>query len=164
MDKAELVNLVCNLAIDSTFNLMTRDIAKLFFGTIEAGKTMLFIDLANMHGLNHKYGMTTADQFINNVLDQFRHTDTWIRWGSDEIICIMNDGDLVDFIGRLDSAMAANDLYAVFAHITTSDSLCERVKRADEICMMAKAQLEKFGLKAGRNDDYCRLTSMVVTE
>lgn len=164
MSKDQLVDLVCKLSIDATFKLMNRDIAKLFYSNIESGKTLLFIDLANMHGLNHKYGMSTADQFINNVLNQFRHSDMWIRWGSDEIVCIMNSGDLVDFISSLDRAMADNDLYAVFAHITTSDSLCESIDRADSIAMAAKFQLEKFGLKAGRSDEYTRLTSTVVTE
>jgi len=164
LDKDALVSLVCQLSIDSTFRLMNRDIAKMFYSTIESGKTLLFIDLANMHGLNHRYGMDTADQFINNVLDQFRHSDFWVRWGSDEIVCILNSGDIVDFIGRLDYAMQENDLYAVFAYVTTSESLCESIKRADTIAMAAKAQLEKFGLKAGRNEQYCRLTSTVVTE
>lgn len=164
MTRDQLIDMVCNLGIDSTFKLINRDIAKLFYSTIEAGKTMLFIDLANMHGLNHKYGMNTADQFINNVLDTFRHSDLWIRWGSDEIVCIMESGCVVDFIGRLDAVMAQNDLYAVYAYVTTSDSLCESVNRADVVCMDAKKQLEKFGLKAGRNDEYTRLTSTVVTE
>lgn len=164
MSKEDLVSLACKLAIDSTFQLLNRDIAKLCYSKIDSGKTLLFIDLANMHGLNHKYGMNTADQFINNVLDQFRHTDLWIRWGSDEIVCVMNSGDAVDLISRLDRVMADNDLYAVYAHITTSESLIESINRADSVAMNAKAQLEKFGLKAGRNDPYCRFTSTVVTE
>lgn len=164
MSKEQLIDLVCKLSIDGTFKLLNRDIAKLFYSEITAGGILLFIDLANMHGLNHKYGMSTADQFINNVLDQFRHSDTWIRWGSDEIVCVMASGDIVDFIGRLDYAMAENDLYAVYAYVTTSESLLETIERADTVCMNAKDQLDKFGLKARREDQYCRFTSTVVTE
>ena len=153
--REQLIDLVCTLGIDSTFKLLNRDAALLFQSTIEEGKTLLFIDLANMHGLNHKYSMSLADQFINNVLDCFRHSDTWIRWGSDEIVCIMESGDIVEFIGRLDVAMKENDLYAVYAYVTTS---------ADCICMAAKRQLERFGLKASRDQEYVRMCSTVVTE
>jgi GGDEF domain-containing protein len=162
--QAELIDLICSLGIDSTLGLMTKDTAMLFHSEIESGKTLLYIDLANIHGANHLYGRETVDQFTNNVIKHFRHSDTWIRWGGDEIVCILNSGDIVDFIGRLDRIMSDNNLYAVYAYVTTSESLEESVNRADMICMQCKAQLEKFGLKAGRCDPYVRLSSQVVTE
>jgi GGDEF domain-containing protein len=164
MTKEQLINLVCQLGIDGTFKLMTRDMATIFHSHIESGKILLFIDIANMHAMNHLYGMSTVDQFINNVIDNFRSSDTWIRWGSDEMVCIMNSGDLVEFIDRLDSDMRDNNLSAVYAHVTTSNSLLESISRADAICMNAKLQLERFGLKASRDEVYTRLTSVVVTE
>jgi GGDEF domain-containing protein len=162
--QAELIDLICSLGIDSTLGLMTKDTAMLFHSEIEAGKTLLYIDLANIHGANHLYGREMVDQFTHNVLNQFRHSDTWIRWGGDEIVCILNNGDIVDFIDRLDLIMSTNNLYAVYAYVTTSSSLEESVNRADAICMQCKLQLEKFGLKADRCEEYKRLSSQVVTE
>jgi GGDEF domain-containing protein len=164
MSKADLVELALNLGIDGTFKLINRNFALLFYTEIESGKTMLMIDLANMHGINHKYSMSTVDQFINNVLDQFRSSDFWIRWGSDEIIVILNSGDAVDFISRLDAVMAENELYAVYGIVTTSNNLVESINRADSIVMAEKCRLERCGLKPDRNQEYCRLASSIVCE
>lgn len=162
--KDQLVEMIMTLGVDSTFKLITRDMAKLFHSTIKAGQQMIFIDLANIHGLNHAYSMSLADQFINNVLNVFRHNDTWIRWGSDEIVVIMESGEVCDLIDRLHIEMLKNNLYAVYGIITTSNNLEESVNRADAIVMNAKLQLEKFGLKADRNELYSVKTSVVVSE
>lgn len=150
--------------VDSTFKLINRDFAKMFHSHIESDKTLLFIDLANMHGLNHKYSMSLADQFINNVLNTFRHNDTWIRWGSDEIVVILDSGNVCELINRLHVEMTANNLYAVYGIVTTSTDLQESIDRADAIVMSAKSQLEKYGLKAGRDEVYSVKASVVVSE
>lgn len=164
MTKDELVNLTMQLGVDGTFKIINRNFALIFHTKIEASKTLVMIDLANMHGINHLKGMNVVDYCINNVLEGFRSSDTWIRWGSDEFVVLLNSGDVVDFINRFDAVMQENDLYATYGIVSTSTDLVESINRADAVVMAAKLQLEKFGLKAGRNDHYVRLTSTVVCE
>lgn len=165
--KAELITMLIENGIDRAFGIMTRNMAELFHSNIDAGKSLVFVDIANMHGMNHseKMGfMPGVDKRIDTVLAQFRHSDLWIRWGGDEIVVVLNSGEVCEFISRLDAAMAREELYAVYGIVETSTSLVESVKRASNITMACKAQLEKHGLKAGRDDEYVRLTSQVVCE
>lgn len=164
MNHNDLVEFAMKLGIDRGFGIMTRGMAQMFYSTIDTGKTLIFLDLANIHAANHKYTMNTVDQFVSSVLDQFRHNDTWIKWAGDEIVCILEntDTDIAAFIDRLDNVMAEHNLYAVYGVVTTSTDLVESVKRADAIVSATKLDLELSGKKPDRNEEYRRLDSVTV--
>lgn len=160
-NKEELITLLLENGIDRAFGVITRNMAQTFYENIESGKTLIMLDIANMHAMNHLYGMAAVDQRIKTVTDFIRHSDMVIRWGSDEIVIMLNSGDTEQYIDRLDRLMADNELYGVYGIVTTSDSLAESVERADRIVMTVKLMLEETGQKPDRNETYRVLPSWV---
>lgn len=164
MDKNELIDMLMNMGMDRAFGVISRNMAETFYTTIEAGKTLIMVDIANMHALNHAFTMAGADERIKNVTDTIRHSDLVVRWGGDEIVIVLNSGNVSEYIIRLNELMAANDLYAVICAVTTSESLVETVNRADEKISATKLMLEVTGQKPDRNAPYVCLNSIVISE
>lgn len=167
MSKDDLINLVMENGIDRAFGIMTRNMAELFHSTIESDKYLVFVDLANIHAANHSEEMgymAGVDEKIRVVTDNIRHSDLVIRWGGDEIVIVLNRGDINTYLDRLESLMLENNLYCVYGIVKTSDSLTETVKRADRIVNAVKDDLERSGKKPGRNEPYKRLDSVTVYE
>jgi diguanylate cyclase (GGDEF)-like protein len=164
MNKDELVNMLMSMGMDRAFGVISRNMAETFYTSIESGKTLIMIDIANMHAMNHKFNMNGVDTRIKNVTDVIRHSDLVIRWGGDELVIVLNSGNVADYLIRLDELMAANDLYAVYGVVTTSESLSESVARADEKISATKLMLEVTGQKPDRNAEYVKLNSVTVYE
>lgn len=130
-----------------------------------AGRKLVQIDICNMHAANHMYTMDGVDKLICAFVDQFRHTDTIIRWGGDEIVIIPSDDSNMDaFCTRLDVVLHDNNLYGVIAVVTTSTDITETVKRADMLVSAVKLSLELNHMKPGRDELYRVLDSHIVYE
>lgn len=164
MSKEDLVKFATMLGIDRGFGIMTRNMAQTLMSDIEAGQTLVFADLCNVHAANHLYTMAGYDERVDRVLAEVRHSDTIIKWGGDEIVFIVNSGNVAEYVSRIKELMAANDIYAVFGIVTTSTSLVESVKRADAIVSVTKLMLETTGQKPSRDAEYVCLESIVVSE
>lgn len=164
MSKEELTQLILDLGMDRAFGIISRNMAETFYTTIEADKTLIMVDIANMHALNHAFTMAGADERIKNVTDVIRHSDLVVRWGGDEIVIVLNSGNVAEYIIRLNELMAANDLYAVICAVNTSNSLVETVNRADEKISATKLMLEVTGQKPDRNAPYVCLNSVIIGE
>lgn len=164
MTREELIALIEKLSIDSAFQVMNRNAAELRYSTIKSGKSLIMVDIANMHAANHKYTMHGVDTMIQNVIDSFRHSDIVIRWGGDELVIILNSGCPLEYITRFDQVMRNNNLYGVYGVVTTSDNLRESVKRADALVMQVKLCLELNNMKPSRDQEYMVLDSHVVNE
>lgn len=162
MSKDQLIDMMMSMGVDRAFGIMSRNMAETFYGSIEAGKTLIMVDIANMHAMNHLYSMDGVDQRIKAVTDVIRHSDLVIRWGGDELVIVLNSGNVEDYIARLDTLMHQNDLYAVIGSVITSESLAESVKRADAIVMQTKLMLEETGQKPNRDEAYRVLPSVIV--
>jgi len=123
------------------------------------------IDIANMHAANHAFTMDGVDKLICSFVDNFRHTDTVIRWGGDEIVIIpSDDSNMEAFVKRLDYVLHDNNLYAVIAVVTTSEDITETVGRADELVSAVKLSLELNHMKPGRDELYRVLDSHIIYE
>ena len=164
MNKEELIAMMMDLGMDRAFGVISRNMAQSFYKTIDSGKILIMIDIANMHAANHLFTMDGTDRRIKNVTDAIRMSDLVIRWGGDELVIVLNSGDIEDYLVRLDELMQANDLYGVYGVVTTSTDLAESVNRADSIVSATKLMLEVTGQKPDRNAQYVCLNSVTVYE
>lgn len=159
--KDQLIEMLLNSGVDRAFGVMTRNMAETFHGTIDADKDLIFLDIANMHAMNHLYGMDGVDSRIKNVTDAIRHSDLVVRWGGDEIVILVNSGSIAVYVNRLIALMEQNDLYGVMTVVKTSTSLAESVKRASDHTMQVKDMIDQSGRKPSRDAGYIRLDSVV---
>ncbi len=164
MTRDQLIALIEQLTIDSAFGIINRNGAMMRYNDIEDGRTLILLDLCNLHALNHKYTNAGVDQLIRNVVNQFRHDDSVIRYGGDELVIILNSGNGQEYVKRFDSVMHANDMYAVYAIVTTSNGLENSVAKADELLTAVKVSIELNGMKPDRNQPYELLDSHVISE
>lgn len=152
------------LKLDPFTGIMNAAGALSLHANIPAGKKLIFIDMCNIHAMNHKYLMAGVNERWVNVFNHMRLTDILIKWGGDEFVIILNDGDVEQFLDRLDDTFHKFDCYAVYSVVTTSNSLNESVARADAIAMKKKLELEQTGQKPGRDEPYRVLPSHIVYE
>lgn len=163
---AELESQVKTLSNDPFTGILNAAGALLTHPTIPANKTLIFIDMCNLHAMNHLYSMNGTNQrWIESLaFMKMRLNDVLIKWGGDEFVIIIDSESTEGFIERLDASFHANDCYAVYGVVTTSNSLQESVNRADSLVMKKKLELENAGLKPHRDAPYICLDSHVVYE
>ncbi len=164
LSREELIARINQLEIDSAFGILNRNGAMARYSTIESGKSLIMVDIANMHAANHKFTMNGVDTLIRNVVKEFRHDDLVIRFGGDELVILLNSGNAEEYVKRFDAAMKQNHLYAVYAIVTTSNSLLESVVRADALVSEVKYALELNGMKPDRSAEYKVLESHIISE
>src|SRR5688500_243134 len=154
MSREELIAYVeTTLEVDPAFQCMNRIGAERRYTSVNTDQALIFIDIANMHALNHKYTMSGADERIRNVVSSVRQTDTIWRYGGDELICLVPAANVEGFLKRIEQLMSDNDLYAVYGIV-----FCDRmtimesaIARADLAVMQVKATLDANGMKPDRN-------------
>lgn len=163
---AELISLIktqqeiiAHLQTDHAFGIMNRAAAFNTYAHL-TNKYLIMIDIANMHALNHSYGMHAVDAKIKSVLATLRKTDVY-RHGGDEICLLIDDTiDIDALLTRLDESMQDNDLYAVYGIYHAIDCTLEHATmRVDTCIMFWKRILESSGEKPERNETYVRLQS-----
>lgn len=164
MSHSELIAYAKKLEWDSAFSCLKREAGELRLPIVSAGYTLLFIDIADMHGANHKYTMAMVDGFIQNVINDMRYTDIVYRHGGDEIVCVLKTDNISAVIDRIDSIMSANNLYGVYAAVFCNNNtpIANAVKRGDQAVMAIKSALDSNGKKAGRKDTYVKRDSVRV--
>jgi GGDEF domain-containing protein len=152
------------LEIDPAFGCYNRGAGELNYPTVKNGYAVVFIDIANMHALNHKYTMAIVDEFIANVINVARDSDIVYRHGGDEIVCVVPAADVNGFVDRLDSVMSDNNLYGVYGivYCNKNTAIQNAVKRGDELVMAVKAILDANGSRPDRNALYVKYDSVRV--
>lgn len=145
--------------IDQAFGILNRTAAYDQFNELRY-KWFIMIDIANMHAANHTYTMAGVDQRINAVINTFRSEDTY-RHGGDEI-CIIVDRrtDINAFLNRIDTAMAENNLYGVYAAVYSDETTIDNAAQlCDMLLMIKKTMIDRAGMKPGRDEPYRKLDS-----
>lgn len=162
MNKDELIAFLSNVMYDQHTGYLLGSAAVKIHATIESGKSLVYVDMCNVHACNHTYTTTgTNDRWIKSF---GRRNDNIIKWGGDEFVILLDNEDAQGFVDRLVTTMRDNDVYAVIGTVTTSNSLIETVQRADAIVMQTKLMLEAIGKKPHRDAPYVCLDSVIVTE
>lgn len=151
--------IIAQLQTDHAFGIMNRATAFSKYAHL-TNKYLIMIDIANMHALNHLYGMHVVDDKIKSVLTTLRKNDVY-RHGGDEICLLVDDTIDIDvLLTRLDESMRDNDLYAVYGIYHAEDCTLEHATmRVDTCIMFWKRMLESSGEKPERNETYVRLQS-----
>lgn len=151
---------VYKFSFDAAFNCMNRMAAEAKYKALRGFSHVIFIDIANMHGLNHAYSMAEADEFIRNVVAQLRTRDIVVRWGGDELVILSQTNDIESLTNKIGDILHANNLYGVIV-ATEADNLAQSVKKCDAECMSIKKHLEETGKKPGRNEAYKVLDNVI---
>jgi hypothetical protein len=159
MNKDELIAMLNTVMYDQHTGYMLGSAAAKLYSEIEAGKTLVYVDMCNVHACNHKY--STAGTNERWMASFGRKADKIFKWGGDEFVILLDNEDLNGFIDRLIFDMQLNDVYAVVAIVPTSTSITETVDRADRIVMATKLMLEETGQKPHRDAPYCCLNSVI---
>jgi diguanylate cyclase (GGDEF)-like protein len=155
MTRTELEAYAKQLESDAGFHCdYNRMAAELRFSSLESFTHLIFIDLGNMHGLNHAYGMAQADNFIRTLVAELRSRDITVRWGGDEIVVLANTSDIVALCAKIAHIMHSVNLYGVIVWCNADNTLQACVKRCDNVCMREKKRAEQTGEKPGRNENY----------
>jgi len=157
-----LRSLIAKLQMDCTFGILNKNGAMMLYGNVEDGKNLIFIDLCNVHAANHKHTMAGYDAMINKMLDSFRHSDTIIKYGGDELVIILNSGNPEEYMKRMDYVMQQNNIYAVMVSVKTQGGLQKSIDKADAIVSEVKMSLELNGMKPDRNEEYTCLDSHII--
>lgn len=154
---------IYRLSLDPVFQCLTKAAGLKRYRTLRGFSHLVYLDIANMHGLNHKYNSTRADGFIKSVIDNVRSRDVVIRWGGDEFVFLVNTTDISTFCNKLGALLHQNNLYAVITHsqVRNGEQLLSIVEQTDDVCMQIKRHLEKTGQKPGRNDDYVMMDNII---
>lgn len=164
LSKEELIAVIEKLSSDAFTGHMNAAFAKMTHSRIPANKYLIMVDLCNVHAMNHKYTMNGTNARWIKIFADMRLEDIVIKWGGDEFVLIIDTDDINGFIARLDEKMHANNCYAVYGVVKTSNDLEESVNRADTIVNLVKYNLEINGLKPGRDEEYKVLESHVIFE
>ncbi len=95
----ELDNLrskVAELSWDETYGMLTRGAFLQFCRVMPRGsRVVCFIDLDDIHHLNHMHGYTEVNRRVANTFSiPFRSSDLVARWFSGDEIVILFDGNL----------------------------------------------------------------------
>lgn len=162
LENEALRDMIRQLQNDCTFQVLNKNGLMALHSDIEDGKDLIFIDLCNVHSANHKFTMAGYDELVNNALVDFRHSDIWAKIGGDEFVVILNSGNVVDFIDRLNAAMRLNNVYAVFAAVKTHGGLKNSIDAADMLVSEVKLSLELNGMKPSRSEEYKCLESHII--
>ncbi len=162
MTRSELENYAKALETDAGFHChYNRQAAEYRFSSLQSFSHLIFIDLGNMHGLNHAYGMAQADEFIRSLVAELRSRDVTIRWGGDEIVVLANTSDITSLCVKIAHVMSSVNLYGVIVWCVADSTLSTCVRRCDNVCMSEKKRQETDGIKPGRNDSYKLLRTKV---
>ena len=164
MTRDELIALLTETTNDPFTGIMNAAGAKAFHSRIPENKALLFIDMCNVHAMNHKYTMNGTNKAWMNIFADNRLEDVLIKWGGDEFVVIIDRDTLEGYLTRLQEKMIANDVYAIVAIVTTSNSLQESVNRADDIVSSAKYMQELNGMKPGRDEAYSMGDTHIIYE
>lgn len=164
LTKAELIALLTQTVNDPFTGIMNAAGAKAFHSRIPSDKALLFIDMCNVHGMNHKYTMDGTNKAWMNIFADNRLEDILIKWGGDEFIVILDMNTLDGYLTRLQEKMIDNDVYAIVAVVSTSNDLEESVNRADCIVSAAKYTQELNGMKPGRDEAYSMGDTHIIYE
>ncbi len=122
-------------------------------------RALLMIDIEDFKSVNNQYGHLTGDEFIKNIArilkDTLRESDLIGRWGGDEFIIVLLDGDketahqvadrLKQAVGayKFDTGQGAisRNLYVGICQVTDSEtSFSDLIRAADESLVRSKNQ------------------------
>jgi len=116
-------------------------------------KAVAFLDLDHFKKINDTYGHDVGDtvliSFVNVITEHIRTSDTFIRWGGEEFILIMNvpNEKILEMLLETLRLAIANYPFETINHITCSigatfllpnESIEETIKRADDALYKAK--------------------------
>ena len=92
----ELRQQVKDLSWDAGFSMWTRGAFLQLCEVMPRGlRTLIFMDIDNVHGLNERYGYAEVDRRIRESFAiRFRKSDVVARWFSGDEIVILMDSDL----------------------------------------------------------------------
>lgn len=87
---------VAELSWDDTYGMLTRGAFLQLCRVMPRGsRVVCFIDLDDIHNMNHVHGYTEVNRRIKNTFSiPFRRSDLVARWFSGDEIVILFDGDL----------------------------------------------------------------------
>ena len=165
MTREDLIAYIESIRIDRSFEILRKESA-LVEWTIEENTPIILLDIASMHSMNHKYGMSTVDSFIRNVTASIRITDRIAKFGGDEIVIVLDSmDDAWAYMHRVNELMRANNLYAVMCATKYHDSLLATFEKLDSIVMAEKLEQESNGEKASRDELYtCKESTIIYAE
>ena len=91
----ELNRRIQELSWDEPFGMWTRSAFLQFCRIMPRGKrTVVFIDLDDIHGMNHRLGYTEVDRRVKQAFSiPFRRSDIVARWYSGDEIVVLFDSD-----------------------------------------------------------------------
>jgi diguanylate cyclase (GGDEF)-like protein len=163
MTREDLIAYIEMMKIDRSFNIIKKEAALYEHGNLADGETVILIDIACMHAMNHKYTMNGTDQRIRNFTQHVRESDVIAKFGGDELVIIVRStSDITAYTNRLNQVMRDNELYGVMAVTTSCNGLENTFNKLDAKVSACKLQLELSGLKPDRNQEYTCGESWIV--
>jgi predicted signal transduction protein with EAL and GGDEF domain len=140
---------------------MKLDWALMFRRTTEVDNLLVYVDMGNLHALNHAIGMRSSTFWMTECVKQLRHSDV-VRVGGDEWALVVGPEDVDGLLDRLTSMLTGAGLYATVVVTRCSGDLEADITEADEHCERHKLLLERTGAKPERRDGYRMLTTDVL--
>jgi len=100
------------LSWDTVFGMWTRNAFVQICSVMPRGKrVVVFLDLNDMHELNHRHGYTEMDKRIRAVFSiPFRRSDIVARWYSGDEIVILFDSDIQGAKRKIEELIRSADM------------------------------------------------------